>query len=99
MLFRSQKQQLELLVEAAAAQMRPKESVRIKALLEEFQGRAALLAPAKLDLAAGHFERSIALNPQPGNTSVCPLYKTYRQLNVQASADDLLSRFDGKICD
>ena len=94
-----QKQQLELLVEAAAAQMRPKESVRIKALLEEFQGRAALIAPAKLDLAAGHFERSIALNPQPGNTSVCPLYKTYRQLNVQASADDLLSRFDGKICD
>ena len=94
-----QKQQLELLVEAAAAQMRPKESVRIKALLEEFQGRAALVAPANLELAAVHLERSVSLNPQPENTSVCPLYQSYRQLNLDASAKELLDRFNGKVCD
>ena len=95
----TQKEQLERLVESAAAQMRPGKNVRIKALLEEFRGRAALVAPANLELAAGHLERSISLNPQAGNTSVCPLYQIYRQLNVDASASELLDRFDGKICD
>ena len=94
-----QKEQLELLVESAAAQMRPRENVRIQALLEEYRGRVALVEPASLKLAASHFERSISLDPKAGNTSVCPLYQTYGQLNVEASASDLLNRFDGKICD
>jgi len=94
-----QKEQLELLVESAAAQMRPRENVRIQALLEEYRGRVALVEPASLKLAASHFERSISLDPKAGNTSMCPLYQTYRQLNVEASASDLLNRFDGKICD
>ena len=50
-------------------------------------------------LAAGHFERSISLNPKAGNTALCPLYQTYRLLNVEATAGDLLERVDGKMCD
>ena len=94
-----QKEQLELLVESTVAQMRPRENARLQALLEEYRGRVALVEPASLKLAASHFERSISLDPKAGNTSVCPLYQTYRQLNVEASASDLLNRFDGKICD
>ena len=95
----TQKEQLERLVESAAAQMPPGENVRIKALLEEFRGRAALVAPANLELAAGHLERSISLNSQAGNTSVCLLHQSYLQLNLDASANELLDRFDGKVCD
>lgn len=94
-----QKEQLEQLIESAAAQMSPRANVRIQALLEEYRGRAALIEPASLKMAAGHFERSISLNPKAGNTSVCPLYQTYRQLSLEASARDLLNRFDGNGCE
>ena len=79
--------------------MRSRENVRIKALLEEYPGRAAPVAPANLGLATGHLERSVYLNPQSENSSVCPLYQTYRQLNLDASDNELLDRFDGKVCD
>ena len=95
----TQRKQLEFLVESAAAQMRSRENVRIKALLEEFRGRAALVAPANLELAVSHLERSISLNSQAGNTSVCLLHQSYLQLNLDASANELLDRFDGKVCD
>ena len=95
----TQRKQLEFLVESAAAQMRSRENVRIKALLEEFRGRAALVAPANLELAVSHLERSISLNSQSGNTSVCLLHQSYLQLNLDASANELLDRFDGKVCD
>jgi hypothetical protein len=95
----TQRKQLEFLVESAAAQMRSRENVRIKALLEEFRGRAALVAPANLELAVSHLERSISLNSQAGNTSVCLLHQSYSQLNLDASANELLDRFDGKVCD
>ena len=94
-----QKEQLELLVESAVAQMRPRENLRIQGLLEEYRGRVALVEPASLKLAANHLERSISLNPIAENTSVCPLYRTYRELNLDARAGDLLDRFDGKLCE
>jgi hypothetical protein len=94
-----QKEQLELLVESAVAQMRPRENLRIQGLLEEYRGRVALVEPASLKLAANHLERSISLNPIAENTSVCPLYRAYRELNLDARAGDLLDRFDGKLCE
>ncbi len=94
-----QKEQLELLLESALAQMPLRANVRIQALLEEYQGRAALVDPLNLKQAASHLERSISLNPKVGNTSVCPLYQTYRQLNLEASASDLINRFDGIQCE
>ena len=79
--------------------MPPRANVRIKALLEEYRGRVALIEPANLKMAAGHFETSISLNPKAGNTSVCQLYQTYRQLSLETSARDLLNRFDGNTCE
>lgn len=94
-----QKEQLELLVEAAVAQKRPRETSRVQAILEEYRGRVALVEPASLKLAASHFERSISLNPRAGNTSVCPLSQTYRRLNLEANATDLENRFDENACE
>ena len=94
-----QKEQLKLMVESAVAQMRPRENLRNQGLLEEYRGRVALVEPASLKLAANHLERSISLNPIAENTSVCPLYRTYRELNLEARAADLLDRFDAKHCE
>jgi hypothetical protein len=95
----AQKEQLELLVESAVAQMPPRANLRIQALLEDYQGRVALVEPVDLKLAASHFERSISLNPRAVNTSVCPLYQTYRQLNLEVRASDLVNRFDAIPCE
>lgn len=93
------KERLGLLIESAAAQMPARANVRIQALLEEYRGRVALIEPSNLKVAAGHFERSISLNPKAGNTSVCPLYQIYGQLNMEASASGLLSRFGVNPCE
>ena len=72
-------------------------SRQVAAVLAEFHGRIALMAPADEKQALAEFERSMAIYPTAENASLCPLATLYRNHGRQLEYEQLVTRY-GEPC-
>jgi hypothetical protein len=84
-----------LAAQANIPEVASKESI---GLLYEYLGRTAMMAPADNDTATTYFEKSIAINPAPGNTSLCPLKVAYERTGNTATLETLTRRYPDISC-
>lgn len=73
----------------------PKKS---RALLYEYLGRIALMAPAEPIKAIDYFEQSVQINPVQDNTSLCPLRFLYQQAQQEDKHQALNQKFPKISC-